>query len=101
MKLVKDTLVDDNVLNVNAINFELAKIFTVAEIRKAVSTLNNNKVSSFDNVTNAYMKCAPDSSYGIVCHLFALFLLEFWSKGIVLPICKNKVIQMTRITIVA
>jgi hypothetical protein len=94
--IANDAPDDFNVSNVSANNIDLDKPFTVEEIRRSIRLLKNNKASSsFDDVLNEYLKYAPDNMYEIFCYLFNIILdsgifPEVWSKGIILPIYKNK-----------
>lgn len=97
--------VDNNDDNFHDLDFEtlasnndtLNEPFTVNEIKKSILNLKNNKTPSlFDNVLNEYLKyCNSEDFMLVICKLFNIILdsgifPEVWSKGIILPIYKNK-----------
>ena len=92
---------DDDGYNVNPDliteqNVVLNSPFTEAEIEKAIKLLKNNKSSSsFDNILNEYLKNAHPRMMEVFCKLFNIVLdsaifPDIWSKGIILPLYKNK-----------
>ena len=52
-------------------NKELNQPFTIDEIKRALTSLNNNKASSpLDNILNEYLKHLPPFMLQITCKLF-------------------------------
>ena len=88
---------DIDVESISYSNEVLNAPFDVSEITKIVNLLKNNKSPSlFDNILNEYLKyCNNPEFISLVCQLFNVILdsgifPEVWSKGIILPIYKNK-----------
>ena len=98
---LNQSVFDDNYdFNIDAVPFNntlLNSNFDVEEIKKAIKILKNNKSPSlFDNILNEYLKYADNDCFLlIICKLFNVILEsgvfpEVWTKGIILPIFKNK-----------
>ena len=73
---------------------ELDNKISVQEISDAISSLKNNKASSFDSILNEMLKCGQTFILNILCKLFNTILSsgkfpKSWSNGIIVPIFKN------------
>ena len=86
-------------LNIEDINLQdennfLNRQFTVDEIEKCISKLNNNKACGFDEIINEYIKVTKSKMLPIYVGLFNLILNtgtipEIWLHGKIMPIYKN------------
>ena len=64
----------------------LGRDFTVAEVRKIASTLNNGKAFGWDNIPSEFLKNAPDFAFSVMASLFNKIkntgkLPEGWNCG--------------------
>lgn len=73
---------------------ELDNVISIKEISDAISTLKNNKASSFDLILNEMLKYGQSSIIKGLHKLFNLILSMgkfplIWTNGIIVPIFKN------------
>lgn len=92
-----DAVTDFDFSTVTGNNDVLNTSITVQEVRNVIKHLKNNKSPSiFDNVLNEYFKYANNELFlSLICQLFNIVLdsgifPDVWSKGIIIPIYKNK-----------
>ena len=99
-KNINNTESQDENINLNEILNEadqncLNCPFTQAEIEKSIKSLKNNKASGIDEVINEHIKYSSTKMVPIYANIFNIILNtgkipQNWSKGIILPIYKNK-----------
>ena len=76
-------------------NEEINKPITVNEIKEVIMNLKRNKAGSCDNILNEHTVHTADIFLPIYCDVFNC-ILDFghppdqWTKGVVIPIYKNK-----------
>jgi hypothetical protein len=81
---------------ISSYNEDLSLPFTVNEIQSVLKALKNNiSATPMDNILNEYLKNLPCSMLPVVSKLFNIifdsgFFPEIWSKGVILPLYKNK-----------
>ena len=85
---------NDNIINENAQNC-LNSPFTTTEIEKCIKLLKNNKAPGIDHIINEYIKHTSTRMIHIYVDIFNIILNTGkiptnWSKGIIIPIYKNK-----------
>ncbi len=89
-----DESVDDN--NDRSVELEaLNADCTEDEVRRCLSSLKLNKACGLDQVTNEFIKCSEEKMVKTYVKLFNVILKfsvvpECWSKGMIIPIYKNK-----------
>ena len=79
----------------HSINEEINREFSLAEVKKIICKLKNNKAYGIDNILNEYLKNCPENVVVMLTQLFNIVLLSGvvptdWCIGMIKPLYKKK-----------